>query len=144
MAPNFYFCGSGKCEQGRSIIKIRSPETKKRDERRNGKMETTPKESKVCPQCKTEKPVSEFHKNKSNSDGLNGWCKKCTLAKQKEDYKMAKKKEENQAKVRIMNEMDFADFPDHFDWLEEQAKRNFRSPKMQILYMIDQQMSEAA
>ena len=32
---------------------------------------------KVCSTCKEEKPVSSFHKNKSQYDGLNGKCKVC-------------------------------------------------------------------
>lgn len=32
---------------------------------------------KTCCKCKTEKPVTEFHKNKSNKDGLQFKCKVC-------------------------------------------------------------------
>ena len=32
---------------------------------------------KWCPKCKTEKTISEFGKNKSRSDGLQGYCKWC-------------------------------------------------------------------
>lgn len=33
---------------------------------------------KYCPKCKTEKPLDDFGKAKSRSDGLRGWCKECT------------------------------------------------------------------
>lgn len=33
--------------------------------------------TKVCPRCKRELPVSEFYRNKSQSDGLNTYCKEC-------------------------------------------------------------------
>ena len=32
---------------------------------------------KYCPKCRTTKPVSEFYKKKSSSDGLQYYCKKC-------------------------------------------------------------------
>lgn len=32
---------------------------------------------KACKICKTEKPLSEFHKAKTNSDGLDKRCKSC-------------------------------------------------------------------
>lgn len=38
-------------------------------------MEST--QTKVCSKCKTEKPLEEFHKNRSKKDGLNCWCKGC-------------------------------------------------------------------
>ena len=33
--------------------------------------------NKVCPKCETEKSRSEFYKNRSRSDGLQGICKDC-------------------------------------------------------------------
>jgi HNH endonuclease len=32
---------------------------------------------KICPKCKIKKPVCEFHKDKTRSDGLVQICKKC-------------------------------------------------------------------
>ena len=34
-------------------------------------------ETKVCYMCKQEKPVSEFSRNKTTSDGLQTYCRKC-------------------------------------------------------------------
>lgn len=34
-------------------------------------------EMKYCSRCKTLKPASEFHKNKTSKDGLQPICKKC-------------------------------------------------------------------
>lgn len=31
----------------------------------------------LCRKCNIEKPVTEFHKNKSRKDGLQSWCKAC-------------------------------------------------------------------
>jgi hypothetical protein len=38
-------------------------------------------ETKICPCCKQEKPISEFGKNKNTKDGLNCYCKICTNQK---------------------------------------------------------------
>lgn len=38
---------------------------------------------KTCAACKITKPVEEFHKDRSKKDGLNLYCKPCTIAKQK-------------------------------------------------------------
>lgn len=38
---------------------------------------------KVCAACKLTKLVEEFHKDRSKKDGLNLYCKPCTIAKQK-------------------------------------------------------------
>lgn len=35
---------------------------------------------KWCPKCETEKPVSEFFKNRARRDGLSGYCKTCNTA----------------------------------------------------------------
>jgi hypothetical protein len=34
-------------------------------------------ETKTCPRCNVEKPVSEFHRNKSRADGLSFECSVC-------------------------------------------------------------------
>jgi 5-methylcytosine-specific restriction endonuclease McrA len=41
---------------------------------------------KTCPRCGKYKPLSEFHKNKSRKDGVNGWCKLCMSEKLKARY----------------------------------------------------------
>ena len=42
---------------------------------------------KTCTKCKEEKPRSEFHKNKSNKDGLQNQCKGCVRQDKKQYYK---------------------------------------------------------
>lgn len=37
---------------------------------------------KLCKCCGETKPTSEFHKDKSKSDGLNAYCKPCTIKRQ--------------------------------------------------------------
>jgi hypothetical protein len=39
---------------------------------------------KKCSRCGTEKPTSEYHKDRRNPDGLYGWCKECAKAKARE------------------------------------------------------------
>ncbi len=41
-------------------------------------METTP--SKQCPRCGETKPLTEFHRNRRNKDGLQSRCKPCHVA----------------------------------------------------------------
>lgn len=36
---------------------------------------------KNCSKCNQQKPTSEYHKDKRNSDGLYGWCKTCACEK---------------------------------------------------------------
>ena len=45
---------------------------------------------KRCSRCKIEKPLSEFHRNKSRKDGLNHDCKECKNARMRE-AKLSKK-----------------------------------------------------
>jgi hypothetical protein len=37
--------------------------------------------TKICTNCKEEKPVSEFSSNKSRKDGLHHWCRPCDNAR---------------------------------------------------------------
>ncbi len=41
---------------------------------------------KVCTTCNTEKPVTEFRKDKRRLDGLQSWCKTCARAHHKSAY----------------------------------------------------------
>ena len=43
---------------------------------------------KICTQCKIEKEVAEFYKEKRAKDGLTSACKKCLLTQQKKYYKL--------------------------------------------------------
>jgi hypothetical protein len=38
---------------------------------------------KICLKCLIEKPLSDFYKNKSQTDGLQDYCKPCNLAQNK-------------------------------------------------------------
>lgn len=47
---------------------------------------------KRCPHCGNIKSIREFHKNKSQLDGLAGWCKECTNEDKKRYYQKNKEK----------------------------------------------------
>jgi len=38
--------------------------------------------SKACPRCETDKPTSDFNKDATSRDGLQGYCKSCIKAYQ--------------------------------------------------------------
>jgi hypothetical protein len=46
--------------------------------------------SKLCPDCKQEKPLSEFYKSKSHKDGLHYCCKQCNTIRTRK-YKRTNK-----------------------------------------------------
>ncbi len=48
--------------------------------------------TKHCIKCKIEKPLTEFHKDQSNKDGLNPRCKKCESQRNQEHYKQNRDK----------------------------------------------------
>ena len=43
---------------------------------------------KVCSKCKVDKPVNEFHKNRSRKDGLGHYCKLCARAATRTNYRI--------------------------------------------------------
>ena len=49
-------------------------------------MESNTVETKVCPRCGRELPVTKFYKNKSRPDGLSSYCKECRKLKSKIYY----------------------------------------------------------
>ena len=42
---------------------------------------------KTCSKCKESKPLTEFHKNRGNKDGLHNYCKECNRANTAAYYK---------------------------------------------------------
>jgi len=65
---------------------------------------------KFCPCCKQKKSIRDFYTNKSCSDGLQGWCKKCHTMKnteaarrpnQKRDARLKQWREENREKIKL-------------------------------------------
>ena len=40
-------------------------------------------ETKKCPSCGNELPISQFYKNAATKDGLQSYCKACLKAKRK-------------------------------------------------------------
>lgn len=54
---------------------------------------------KACSHCKTEKPVGEFHANKSKADGLSSLCRACQNLASKKYY------QKNVGKMRERNNL---------------------------------------
>jgi len=54
---------------------------------------------KTCPTCKTDKPISDFHKNKRYKSGFRNICKDCSNKRRNENYNPLKNKRNN-LKVR--------------------------------------------
>lgn len=48
-------------------------------------------ETKICPKCGKELPVSEFSKNSKAKDGLQSQCKSCQKAAHREKQERVKK-----------------------------------------------------
>lgn len=44
-------------------------------------------ESKICPKCQEDKPLTEFHRNSKKPDGRQSWCKVCNTASIVKSYK---------------------------------------------------------
>ena len=56
-------------------------------------------ETKTCSRCETNKLLSEFHKNKSRSDGRQGICKACRVIYVKQHYEDNKESYVKRSKV---------------------------------------------
>lgn len=52
-------------------------------------------EFKVCSRCRKKQPISNYHKNKTQSDGHHNWCKDCLL-EFRECYKSKKQEYDKQ------------------------------------------------
>lgn len=66
---------------------------------------------KICNKCKNEKPLEEFHKNKSKKDGLQDCCKPCCTIRDVQHRKKHKEKWDahyklkNQEKIQWFKEL---------------------------------------
>lgn len=58
---------------------------------------------KRCPRCKTEKPKTEFHKNRHNRDGLGWWCIACRAEYDRSEYRKRYFREYQAAHRETMN-----------------------------------------
>lgn len=48
--------------------------------------------TKICPECKIRKSITEFHKCSTKKDGLAFYCKKCQSTRNKKHYQQHRKK----------------------------------------------------
>ena len=54
--------------------------------------------TKVCTKCEAAKPVTEYHKNAKNKDGLTYYCKSCVCITNKERYESDPDRKKKRAK----------------------------------------------
>jgi len=57
-------------------------------------------ETKRCPRCDTDKPLSEFAKNRSRPDGLQNYCKKCASLAVQMSKRNTRKVEAHEQKLK--------------------------------------------
>lgn len=63
---------------------------------------------KRCPRCGVEKPVEQFYRNKSTSDGLCGYCVLCWKGINKTSYAKNAEKEKARRRVWYKENRDYA------------------------------------
>lgn len=61
---------------------------------------------KTCHNCKTEKPLSEFNKNKAKKDGLSATCRECMKTFRKKHYDGNSSKVYKEVRARRQSLMD--------------------------------------
>lgn len=70
--------------------------------------------NKLCGQCQTTKPTSEYHNDKKRKDGLYPWCKDCRRvymnAKRKEPAKLSKREYDKLRREQMKQSLKAAEF----------------------------------
>jgi hypothetical protein len=78
-------------------------------------------EIKICSKCKVEKDICEYHKDKNKKDGLNTYCKLCTINHSKEYY------ENNKEKILLSNKNSRSDYNKEYrEKNKEKEKERFK------------------
>lgn len=85
-------------------------------------MNADPHPTKLCRDCSTLKPRGEFHRCSANSDGLQGYCKVCLLARKREWEARGGRAKMNAAQLRYRRRD-----PDR--WLQVQEAWAGRNPR---------------
>ena len=93
-------------------------------------------QTKRCSHCKEIKPTSEFHKNRSTSDGLSGWCKSCNIATAKAYSQTKKGKEVKHRTARTYSQTEKGKEVQRRYWQTERGKKVHRqiACKQRLLY----------
>ena len=89
---------------------------------------------KTCKRCGETKPLEGFYKDKKNKDGHRGICKTCDKAQV-----YAKRKG---PKVSRTLSYLFDGYPEIFEQIKSMAKKEFRTPEQQILYLLSRALGE--
>ncbi len=74
-----------ECSNAANAPRYKALRERTKQDRKRREVEEAARESKVCPNCSEDLPLVSFSKNKSNRDGLQGWCKGCTTEKREAD-----------------------------------------------------------
>ena len=92
---------------------------------------------KKCTKCKTEKPITEFHKHKGSKDGLYPSCKICYKQHYKQYYAKNKENYRKRGKIyREKNPIKFKQYRDQYD-KEFQSKTNYRKKYLKYRWETD-------
>lgn len=108
---------------------------------RSPKVEPAPMETKTCRICKGEFPADRKHFSPapSNQDKLDNRCKDCARtakAANRNPPENPRKKPLEPVTPRKVLQVDFTDHPHLYDWLVKTARKEFRTPGLQVLATI--------
>lgn len=121
-----------------------------------------PLEKKRCRMCGVEKPLDAFSKNKDCKQGVEGTCKACKQKQAIRRYNQlaaaavfgartndVKAENEPQPALNLTDDIQndplsitivFRNYPDIMEQIFNLARTEFRTPEMQVLYMLARQL----
>jgi len=111
--------------------------------------ETENGKEKWCPACQDYHPATEeyFYTDNNSATGFASWCKQATLDKQKASRKKKAKAdspaESGGTAPNVSLVLDFSEDQELFGILIQEAKRDRRDPAQQVMWRLEQQLSES-
>lgn len=91
---------------------------------------------KNCKKCSQAKPLTEFYKDKRNSDGRRSYCKECLKGYAKKNYKYDKQKakqyyQDNKERINEINKKYYYDNKNKFEQYRQDNKQKISEQKKQ-------------